>query len=85
MRFGGDCTPESSSDKVIGSLGNVGQYSIHGSFQKYGFLPPKSSHFNRIFRYFQPPFSGTPILGNTHMAPFLGLDLLSFVYLLGFV
>ena len=33
-----------------------------------GFLPPKSSHFNRVWNhYFHHPFWGTTIFGNTHI------------------
>ena len=30
-------------------------------------LPPKSSHFKRLFHCFHHPFWGTPIFGNTHI------------------
>ena len=38
-----------------------------GMFPKIVGFPPKSSHFNRVFRY-KPnhPFWGTPIFGNIH-------------------
>ena len=32
-------------------------------------LSPQIIHFNRVFHYFNHPFWGTPIFGNTHIGP----------------
>ena len=74
--------PESNQLKTVGSNGVV---PVLGGPPKIGvgFLPPKSSHFKRVFHYkasilgypyyFHHPFWGfSPICGDMHMAPTFG-------------